>query len=219
MLNKLFAPSKQTQRLVAFGCSNTYGHGLPDCHIPPNEHGKLPSKQAWPSLLANDLNLELDNQGVPGASNLEILHNILHYDFKNDDLVVIMWSYVGRDMLFGKKNILGWQDIIKIGLWQDTELSHSWRKTHSKEDVATRSWYYLHHASLFLKSKGIKFYNVFSAKEELDKFKPKFIDNSIIYDTKIVTSRPRDLALDNIHPGPKTHRLIADRIRKFINEN
>jgi lysophospholipase L1-like esterase len=208
-----------SQRLVAFGCSNTYGHGLPDCHMPPNEHGPTYSKQAWPSLLANDLNLDLHNQGVPGASNLEILHNILHYDFKKDDIVVVMWSYVGRDMLFGKKNILGWQDIIRIGLWQTTDLSKSWRETHSREDVATRSWYYIHHATLFLASKGIKFYNVFSGIDELIKFKPDFINKDVYHDIKIISSRPYDLALDNVHPGPKTHRMIADKIRKIINED
>ena len=52
-------------RLVAFGCSNTYGEGLPDCWVDKNGdpsrtkagfHGPKPSKLAWPRLMANNMN-------------------------------------------------------------------------------------------------------------------------------------------------------------------
>jgi len=67
------------KKIVTFGCSVTYGHGLPDCHIAPDMPGKSPSKLAWPSLVANQANVQLSNQGKCGASNLEILYNILKY--------------------------------------------------------------------------------------------------------------------------------------------
>ena len=57
------------KRLITFGCSNTYGHGLPDCHVPPNEAGPNPSKVAWPQLLADRRGLECVNLGQPGGSN------------------------------------------------------------------------------------------------------------------------------------------------------
>ena len=39
-------------RLVVFGCSHTYGHGLRDCYDPLTGHpGPQPSLQAWPARL------------------------------------------------------------------------------------------------------------------------------------------------------------------------
>ena len=53
-------------RLIAFGCSNTYGQGLEDCHILPNFPGPSPSKTAWPNTLGNLLNCsEVINQSKP----------------------------------------------------------------------------------------------------------------------------------------------------------
>ena len=72
-------------RLVAFGCSYTYGYGLSDCHIEPNKPGPNPSKLAWPSLLANMLDLEVVNCSNIGASNIHILWRLINFDFKNDD--------------------------------------------------------------------------------------------------------------------------------------
>lgn len=43
-------------RLIAFGCSHTYGHGLPDCFIPPHRPGTDPSKLSWPYPLGELLN-------------------------------------------------------------------------------------------------------------------------------------------------------------------
>jgi len=59
-------------RLIAFGCSYTYGAGLEDCFTPPIGHGPIPSKFAWPQLVANELNMECINMSSSGASNKEI---------------------------------------------------------------------------------------------------------------------------------------------------
>jgi hypothetical protein len=49
-------------RLIAFGCSNTYGEGLEDCWIPEfRKHGPKPSKVAWPQILADKMGRECVN--------------------------------------------------------------------------------------------------------------------------------------------------------------
>ena len=45
-------------RLVAFGCSYTHGHTLPDCPYPENP----PSISAWPKKLAKLINPQPQKQ-------------------------------------------------------------------------------------------------------------------------------------------------------------
>lgn len=81
-------------RLIAFGCSHTFGVGLPDCYNRKKRiSGKYPSKLAWPQILADKLELKCINLGEGGSSNKKILYRILSFDFKQDDTVLVLWSY------------------------------------------------------------------------------------------------------------------------------
>jgi lysophospholipase L1-like esterase len=184
-------------RLVTFGCSNTYGVGLDS------------RDDAWPSVLGDHLGLEVINNGIPGASNLEILHNILKYDFKHGDIVIAMWTMVNRDYLFPNT---------QIGVWQDTELTKKWVAVHDTEDLLMRSWLYIDHANLHLNSKGVLFYNFAVDYGLLKSSKPKHI-NQKIYNAKVDFHKFIDTAKDGIHPGPKAHKRIANNIKSFINAN
>lgn len=206
------------QRLVTFGCSVTYGHGLPDCHVPPNDPGPLPSAYAWPNLVASYFNIPVSNQGVCGNSNLAILQDILKFKFAKDDIVVVMWSFVGRDLIFGRKGFVGNQELIPVGTWQETELAKNWMLTHSHEDIATRTWFYMHHALCYLKMIGVPVYNVFAGYNELKRYKPKFL-NLEFYKIKTQAMTPIDRALDNMHPGIRTHEAIAKELIGIINEH
>ena len=89
-------------RLIVFGCSHTYGHGLPDCYRKPtpsnsDSAGPEPSKLGWPNHLAKLMNINtVINQGKPGASNKEIWHRIINFALQRDDIVFILWSYTSR---------------------------------------------------------------------------------------------------------------------------
>jgi hypothetical protein len=201
------------KRLIAFGCSMTYGHGLPDCFVPPCHDGPTPSQFAWPALVANRLDLSIDNQARCGASNLEILNKILEYDYQKDDTVMVMWSFTDRDLIFGRKNIFGQQTNIPVGTWNRTDLSNHWSKAHSEDDVGTRSWFYIHHANLFLKSKNLKCFNFYASQNHLKRFKPKFIDTQV---HKVESWK--DLGLDKSHPGVKSHQAMAEKIYKIVSK-
>ena len=90
----------QFKRLIAFGDSFTFGHGLPDCQamdgIGP---GDKASKLGYVSELANNLNIkEVLNFASPGASNRFICTSILNFpEFKPDDLILIQFTYHERD--------------------------------------------------------------------------------------------------------------------------
>lgn len=91
-------------RLIAFGCSFTYGHGLKDCCFDGIKHHKIdvmhtPSKFAWPQIAADMLDLECVNCSVSGTGNKQILYNIVNFEFKPNDIVVPMWTYFCRHMV------------------------------------------------------------------------------------------------------------------------
>ena len=94
------------QRLITFGCSYAYGTGLEDCKnwFFNQFHHLKPSKLGWAQTLANKLDIELVNKSFPGSSNIEVLYSILKFDFKKDDVAVIMWSHYVRDMLFNNQH-------------------------------------------------------------------------------------------------------------------
>jgi len=173
------------------------------------------SDHAWPNVVATYFNVPLSNQGVGGNSNLAILNDVLKFNFLDGDTVVIMWSWPNRDLLFGETDFFGKQHLTPIGVWQDTVLSNSWARVHPESDTATRTWLYVHHATLYLKSIGVKVYNVSADYSKVKKYKPNYL-NLEFYKIKTRTMLPPDKALDNMHPGPKTHKLIASEIINII---
>jgi lysophospholipase L1-like esterase len=191
------------KRLVTFGCSNTYGQGLED-----------PSAQAWPVVLADMMAGPVVNLGSPGASNLEILTTILNFKFNQGDCVVIAWTYPVRDLIFKKPSLIK-NENLKIGPWLETELYKQWCYVHNDFDIGTRSWLNIHHANVFLQLSKLETYNFFLDHNWLMKYKPKYI-NIPILNINFLKLRDIDVAEDNLHPGPKTHKAVAEKLNKLI---
>ena len=78
-------------KLLAFGCSHTYGESLPDCL--PNDPMPPPSQFAWPNLLAKKLDRECVNLSRSGSSNKQIHYNLVNTNFDKDDIVVVLWTH------------------------------------------------------------------------------------------------------------------------------
>lgn len=95
------------KKLVAFGCSHTYGESLPDCITPQilDKPMPPPSKFAWPTVLSCELNLNCSNQADCGISNRQISYHILNADLDANDLVVILWTGLYRTCILGKNGI------------------------------------------------------------------------------------------------------------------
>jgi hypothetical protein len=183
-------------RLVAFGCSYTYGKDLED-----------PETESWPAILAALLETEHTNQSVVGAGNLEILWNILHFDFRPTDRVVIMWSHFTRDHIFHPDGHR------RIRSRDDDDLTRHWVLTHDDYDANIRNWLSIHHADLFVKQFA-EVYHLFGGTYHLERTaNPKCIQMDNIID---VAFENIDFAKDLAHPGPESHRLLAEKIYKII---
>jgi len=198
-------------RLVAFGCSYTYGHGLVDCHIEPNTYGPLPSKFAWPQLLADMLGIEAVNLGKPGLSNLHILWKLLNFQFKTDDLCIVMWTHFGRlpysNLKYDSSDI-DWNYYDNSVIKQLPQIE--------EENIVINNYIAMHHAWLHLSIKNIKNYFVVAPKDI------KFYKAPDISIPSLITKNPIllkeiDKGLDKMHPGPKTHEVIAKYLFNQIN--
>lgn len=199
-------------RLVAFGCSFTYGHGLADCHVDPNYPGPEPSKLAWPSILSDLLKLQVINRSRPGASNLHILWNLLNFEFKKDDTCFILWTYFHRYIY----SILN-EDPSK-SLWDEGGLKGMQKAQTDENNLLIKNFICIHHASLYLKSINVKHYFLFGPTLSTTKLLsdcPKSLHtDSLFLDIPIIGV---DSGLDGSHPGPKTHANFALRIFNKLN--
>jgi len=94
-------------RILAFGDSYTYGHGLSDCikkdAVMP---GDQPSNKSYIALLAKKINCPLINFSLPGNSNHNMWHqavinNVKNNVYKPDDIIIVQWTFPTR---FGYSN-------------------------------------------------------------------------------------------------------------------
>jgi hypothetical protein len=84
-------------KILAVGCSFTYGLELPDA--PPSTFyiGKPASDFAYPALVAQTLGAELTNLSLPGGSNSRIFRLALDNSVKEKyDLIICGWTGLGR---------------------------------------------------------------------------------------------------------------------------
>jgi len=195
--------------------------GLADCYISAKVPGEKHSTQSWPHLLAQLINIDnVENQGVCGASNLEILYNILNYEFKPQDLVVTLWTWPDRDLIFGRKSTTdSEQELTRLGLWMDDKIVSQWLSIHPETDILTRSWLYIQHAELYLKIKNIKQYHLNMEYIKMNKYKPNFVTTPVLDINCFQLQDRSKKALDNAHPGAEFHLLLADTIAKNTNEH
>lgn len=203
-------------RLVAFGCSYTYGHGLPDCHVPPDHPGDKPSKFAWPQLIANELHYECLNLSEPGSGNFQILMNVLRTKFNSDDLVILGYSYFSRFRFYQMSDKISKGYILpqydpehKKILLEDLNFEH-WDKK-----IYWDNWLAIQHIELLLNSQNIKNLSFLNIPGGLKEAKPKLLKlDNFINNMKIV--HEEDKALDGAHPGLGSHASQAALILEAI---
>jgi hypothetical protein len=207
---------RAVQRLITFGCSYTYGTALPDCKnwMLDKLHNLQPSNMGWASLLAQKLGLECVNESFPGASNSEIMYNVLKYNYKKHDTVVIMWTHYARDMLFNfSYKYPFFRD--RLGPWAKTHQERKWAEYLSEKDYAMKSWFHIHHADLYLQQQGVKYIHYPATPKELDSYRLEFINVNNYHSDGIEYV---DKATDDMHPGIQSNRLLAEKMYRILND-
>ena len=210
------------KRLIAFGCSNTYGEALYD--IFDQEYNSCTSEYAWPNVLAGKVDKQCVNMGECGASNKKICYNIHNFDFQPDDIVVIMWTYLNRSCILHKNP----ERIIRLAAFDiakrrdelpenaNGKLSKMFFKMFENDFESC----YVHYcrvnlAKTFLDNLGLINLHISPIKKNsiLDCQAPRWnqVDIKNFYRYTNI-----DRAEDNIHPGVKSHKAIASEIFKLL---
>jgi hypothetical protein len=202
-------------KLVSFGCSYTYGHGLKDCYIPPDLAGTQPSVYAWPTLVAQHFQAPCQNLSRPGSSNYEILTTLLTKPIDPDSTVLIQWTTPERDMVITSQG-----QHRQIGSWITDRIIQHWLEVHNEVDRRIKSWIYIHQAFLWLTLKNCQFYFLSTESIDSDFFthQPSWASDIDFLPFNIKTIAGNyPLALDNKHPGPECHQTFAQNIIDFFN--
>ena len=207
------------KRIVTFGCSHTYGHGLTDCYVLPScQPGPTPSKFAWPELLGQELYLDTVNMAKAGASNIEILSRILEFDFLENDLIIVQWTYTPRDMLFG---VTFNQQLGPSFPEKNTSNNKDYYMLHNEYDTLIRSLFHIHHADMFFRHKKLKYLH-YIHETEMSRInvviRSKLKWFNIPLNPFKILSLEIDKANDGTHAGPKTQIEVSKTIISLIKE-
>jgi hypothetical protein len=218
-------------RIITFGCSFTYGQGLPDCDPAYTFRNTLltntanPSKFGWATLLGEKLGLEVVNLGEPGISNTEILYNLLEFRYQPNDIVIVMWSNYPRDIMFTKgfvsKNTNTRFSNLKRGffnkrlaIWAKGKDNKQWIKYMSEHDYCVKTQMHMHHADLFFRSLDVSYIHYPCSPHELEEVSLEFLPvHNACYDGLFWV----DITPDG-HHGIESNKLVADNIINFLKE-
>lgn len=198
--------------LVAFGCSLTFGHGLPDCHVPPDEPGQIASTMAWPSRLAEIGNRKCINKSRPGASSLQIALTVLSHDFVPGDICFVLWSYPDRGLIVNDDH-----SFTPVGHWIDRRKLRAWNLVNPDLHRTTMCWLHAVAVDSWLRLRGVDYYFLTIGLEYWTGPRPEwsrdvqFLDANI---NRLRSSHP--LALDNRHPGVEAHEAMASEVAREI---
>jgi len=189
-------------RIVAFGCSYTYGHGLPDCLDNDGHPGPNDSKLAFPALVAKKLECEYVNLGKSGNSNKEIWNDILSFDFKKDDIALITWTYYSRFCIIKSDKVQ------RISPWNERDKPF-YMNYSNRNDMLLDFYTRLNHINTYLQTKNIKSFNYVIEDSENESPEWNTVDILGVFQ-KI------DEADDECHPGEHSHVVFADEIHNHI---
>ena len=193
-------------RLVAFGCSHTYGVALNDCWIDVGGPGDLPpSKLAWPNIMAKSLKLECINTSTPGSSNREIWWRIINFKFEPDDLILVQWTYPNRDCIIKQDDTID-----QLAVWKEDYISKFLTLTHDNHDRAIEANTYIHHANILVPN----IYNFSTDIRTLNPI-PSWQTTKILFDMNsiYITS---DKAIDGEHGNESFHEDLAQQYLSII---
>lgn len=218
-------------RLIAYGCSNTYGEGLKDCWPIDEQGNQNPSKFAWPALLAEQLGRECLNLAVPGTSNKFICNKILNTEFQENDIVVIMYTYFSRTCFFqddGTIKRLMVRDLDRKDLDKAEKkyVKEYYSRFYTNIDSDIDNFMRINLVKHYLDSKKIKSYNYIWAINErvsnkhlgTTSYNMQHIPDWNAVNLIKIKQPTTDLAIDKRHPGHNSHRNIAKVMFKMITE-
>jgi hypothetical protein len=186
---------------------------LVDCFVPEtNGEGPVPSKFAWPQLVANELDMECINMSRPGAGNKEILNTLLDFKFDTTDVVITMWSFINRWCILNEDGSI--LRLTHTSMRNDPNAALQYDKVFTSDDLRLDFIYRANFAKMFLDNKNLKNYHLtINPPFFLPKVMPSWNNVNVVNINLSLISNCNPKALDAAngypHPGPEAHRIVA----------
>jgi hypothetical protein len=211
-------------KIVAFGCSYTYGHGLYDC-LDKKSNGPGPNPSNYTYLQHLAVKLKIDtvlNLAQPGVGNKYIMHKLdtnLH-KINKEDIVIIQWSFIDRFSILHNS-----EDTTNLGPWKNKNNKISagyYKHLYSEYDNRKHTSWYINCTNSMLKHKGVtRIINTEPPDEQFDK--STIIDQDSYWED-CLPNHSVDRASDGNHPGLNSHRRYAEAMylahkHKFLKWN
>lgn len=206
-------------RIVAVGCSFTFGQYLDHDHDISHPDYFTPSLNAWPQLVADHFGWSCKNLAFPGASPRYVSLRILEHEWEPRDVCVILWPSKHRHHIIGNleqvDQDLGRTDLdcskiirgAEFYVPQQPRFRRWWKRGYSNTaDRCCDSWSAKHLARLVLAEHGVPVveYDVDQEEDHPDfatAWIPRFPNWKQCY---------IDRARDGEHPGKHSQHLIAE---------
>lgn len=200
------------KRIVAFGCSYTFGDALPDLGIYNVKKGMPCSIYSWPIVLAKKMDKEVINKGISGASNREICYEILNFKFKKTDLVIINWSFIERSCIIQKNNIS------PIGFWKQDKFSRMYYKYLFDHDNELFSLYnFTNYINLYLNYHQIHNIHALITAEYINYIPDWNVINYFpVHLHELALGYPK--ATDKKHPGKEAHEMFSKHLYNYLGQ-
>ena len=202
-------------KIIAFGCSNTFGQGLPDCYKMEGDIGiglEKSSQYAWPEVFAKKMKKSCVNLAQPGSSNRQILWQILNFEYYQPrDCVTILWTFINRSSIIKSQHEISQ---LHIREWSGQPIENkAWRKykveTYNEYDEMIRSLHYIDYADRFLKDRVGYVMHYVTDNTLLDHKQP-YVQADIIRNGKLLmTEYPK--GLDGVHHGIEGHQALGSQ--------
>ena len=203
----------------AFGCSYTFGQGLP-------------LEMLWVTLLGQKLNQTIQNFGMPGASLMTVLDifSIVTKHISIDKAVILLPAMSRIQVAkFNNKNELGLLNCIPgaSGLHNQTfGLDEENLYKHLPEDeIVKQTKNAIYQAEYIAKQRNIEIFvsswdnKTYSLLQKMRLSSMQLITQwSQSYGWTIQQEPINDKARDNRHPGPKHHSNFAEIILPFLSK-
>lgn len=188
-------------RLITFGCSHTRGEGVDD-----------PSTESWPAYLAKNLELECVNLGKDGISNKFIQHAVHTFDFRPDDVVVILWTYPVRYDIFKSPT-----EFLNMIPMKKGELNNVWYENfHTDYNAFFESKVTIHQVNSYLQDKYITVYNLVINKNlYLNLLELIDFNHISVYFNNFLNNKKYPKG-HNDHAGHLANKFYAKEIHKHI---
>lgn len=203
-------------RIVAFGCSYTYGHGLEDCIIDGMHPSSTPSKYAFPNLLAVRMGVKCLNFSRPGSSIKYMWHQAMNvYQPRKADIVINMFTNHNRNCVLHIDD----KKIKHLGFWQDDKASkYFYKHLENDYDSVYGAWMQINSINNHLKNKVSLIINGFvNYKSIADILLPEWNNVECDIEFQPIGNR-HPLASDNSHWGELAHAELSETLYKMIGE-